>query len=469
MKVPSTTEELCELINYLDKNSADETTGLKEEIYRGIKRINFLLNYAQLTEEDIKLNSVTMTWPERIGPIFDLSKKRLVQKKTKAQEEVKIKSQNLEAEVESLLDIVYKFQDCGILSETNEYVKKLRSIEIKIDELSFKIKEINKEEELLEFDLSPFGKFEEAKEALGPFKLLWDSVSTFQNEYNRWMTSAFIELDAHQIDDQVGNLYKSILKLTKTFKDLAVPRKVSEQIKNKIEKFKAYIPLITILRSPGLKNRHWKEMSDVAGVDMTPDEETTLSTYLEMDLSAHIPKFEEISEVAMKEFNFEKTLANMMEEWKNMTFNHMPYRDSGTFTLTAQEDLQALMNDQIIKIQTLKNSPLARNLEDLIAESEQTLMNIKETWNEWLKVQSGWLRLEPIFSSEETSQQMPLESRNFKQVDKIWREIMTQCLETPEILIMIKTPNLLEKLKECNSLIEEIQKVRNEQNHETPQ
>ena len=55
--------------------------------------------------------------------------------------------------------------------------------------------------------------------------------------------------------------------------------------------------------------------------------------------------------------------------------------------------------------------------------------------DEWLVCQRSWLYLEPIFSSEDIIRQLPVESKRYQTMERIWRKIMKQAKENPEVCV----------------------------------
>ncbi|KAI8904079.1 dynein heavy chain and region D6 of dynein motor-domain-containing protein [Gorgonomyces haynaldii] len=462
MKVPNDTQELVDLNKYVESAKAKDIVLLKDDILKAKKRLDFLLTYAFMSEEDIKLNGVTFTWPSRIMPIFDLSKKRMSQKKTKAQEDLKLKIEETNAALDECYDQASKFSESGVMAEVAEYVKKIQKLEQRMNELYETIMSINMEEELLEWEKTPFVKHQQTIDTLDPYKRLWETTLEFQTEYTKWMTGPFTSLVAEKVDEAVSNMYRTSFKLIKVFTDQPTPKKVAETVKNKLEKFKAYLPLITVLRNPGLRDRHWQQMAQIVGQPILAEESTSLAKLIEMNLTSFLPQFETISDGASKEHSLLKTLSKMKEDWEPLQFNFLNYKDTGTKILSAMDDVQALLDDQIVKVQTMRGSPFVKPLEEEVKAWEATLVNVQDIIDSWLKVQSTWLYLEPIFTSEDIMAAMPVEGKKFKSVDKTWRDLMSTSSENPKILVVCNAPNILSRLNTSNDLLEEIQKGLND-------
>uniref|UniRef100_A0A8C3QD06 Dynein axonemal heavy chain 12 n=1 Tax=Geospiza parvula TaxID=87175 RepID=A0A8C3QD06_GEOPR len=266
----------------------------------------------------------------------------------------------------------------------------------------------------------------------------------------RWMDGTFLELDGESMETEIDEFYREMYKLLRLFQQ--------KQKKAATEKKKEYIPTVIVFCNPGLRERHWKQMSDIAGYDITPDAGTTLRKVLKQNLSSYLDQFTAIS---VGEFSLEKAMHTMKETWDSISFTTNVYRETGIHILSAVDDIQALLDDQIMKTQTMRGSPFIKPFETEIREWESRLIKIQENIDEWLKVQAQWLYLEPIFSSEDIMQQMPEEGRQFQTVDRQWREIMQFCAEDPKVLAATSFEGLTEKLQKCNELLDKIMKGLN--------
>ena len=117
-----------------------------------------------------------------------------------------------------------------------------------------------------------------------------------------------------------------------------------------------------------------------------------------------------------------------------MAFEALPYKATGTFVLKGTDDVNILLDDQIVKTQTMMGSPYIKpNIEEC-TQWERTLVGVQAVLEEWLKVQRTWLYLQPIFDSDDIMRQMPAEGRRFATVDKLFRKTMQETKENPLVL-----------------------------------
>jgi dynein heavy chain len=62
------------------------------------------------------------------------------------------------------------------------------------------------------------------------------------------------------------------------------------------------------------------------------------------------------------------------------------------------------------------------------------LLQVSEILDQWITLQRSWMYLEPIFSSEDIMQQLPLEGKRFATVDRMWRKTTEAAKRTPLLL-----------------------------------
>jgi len=126
-------------------------------------------------------------------------------------------------------------------------------------------------------------------------------------------------------------------------------------------------------------------------------------------------------------------MKKMQDEWEDVEFNLIEYRDTGVSILSSCDDIQTILDDHIVKTITMKGSSYIKPFEKEIKEWEEKIVLVQETIDEWLKMQAQWLYLDPIFSSEDIMQQMPEEGRMFLVVDRNFKDIMKTTALDPHV------------------------------------
>jgi dynein heavy chain len=128
-----------------------------------------------------------------------------------------------------------------------------------------------------------------------------------------------------------------------------------------------------------------------------------------------IALLEEIAEAATQEFGIERMKNKMTEEWFSVSLDIKDHKDTGTYIISGAsvDEIQALLDDHLIKTVNMKSSQHARIFEQSLTEWEGWLKYCYQLFECWIKVQGMWLYLEPVFSSADIIKHLPVEQSEF--------------------------------------------------------
>jgi len=350
----------------------------------------------------------------------------------------------------------------GEAGEIPRYLKKAQALEGKLQTAADKIEAFNIEETAFGWEITTYPQRMEILTTMKPFLSLYEAANEFETKRSEWLFGPRSNLNPDDIEQELGGFNRAMFKLEKAFTDCPPAYSIASKTRARVENMRERLPLIHALCNPGMRERHWEAVSQLVGRPIEPTEQTTLQDIINMRLDEFIEQFEPIAEAASKEYALEKALIKMKSEWAAMEFNVLGYRETGTYIFSAVDEIQLLLDDHIVRTQTMKGSSFIKPFEEETKEWEANLLLLQEILDQCLKMQATWLYLEPIFSSPDIVAQMPEEGRRFSLVDKTWREIMRQVQVDPKVLSVLKIEKMREKLVKSNELLELIQKGLND-------
>ncbi|KAL1398756.1 hypothetical protein pipiens_008712 [Culex pipiens pipiens] len=486
---PKETPEVVALQNYLTQCREERMYQLKTEIKHVAQRVLFLLTYAILDrnmrnpelvrdrytllmlgfifpEEDINLNSRLFLWPQELEKVLDLSGARLAVVRENLETAIRERRVKFDLYLSTEKKKMDHFRTREIremlsLDDLREKVETVNGLMLILEKCSKEAREINQDENLLQIEVSFFPALNEMIDKMAPIEKLWHTAYKFDSCHEVWYFGSFKELDASVISSAVEEMFNSITVLLKELAGSPQAKRVAEQIRMKIDKFKVYLPVLESICRQGLCERHWAQISSELGQEVNPEVQHSLGLMVDIDIMKILNRLEEISNAAGKEYELNIQLVNMQEEWMDVKFVCASYRDSDMSILSSVDDIQTLLDDHILKAQAMRGSPYIAALGTKATNWEDKLISMQDIIDSWLQVQATWMYLEPIFSSEDIMRQMPTEGRHFKTVDKQFRKVMRHTLSDPHVIQATDYPDLLNVLRNAFKDLEDIQRGLN--------
>jgi dynein heavy chain len=347
-----------------------------------------------------------------------------------------------------------------------EVAKQARALKDKLDAANAQAKRYNNQELLTNEEETNYDNIKQMLNDFTPFYELWTTTDLWKLQMSTWMADDFEKIDPAQMEEQVDNSVKTLGKIQKVFrnKDLTKILKICETMKEQVNEFAPKVPMIMAMRVDGIKDRHWEAISKKVGMEVKPYEGFSLEKVFEMDLMKFSDDIVDIGDRAGKEYQIEVNLEKMKREWLDIIFGMKPYKDSGTCTVTGFDDAWNIVDEHSVLTQTMQFSSFKGPFVEEIEEWNEQLLFVSNCLEEWQKCMANWSYLQPIFDSNDIQKQLPGESRKFKNVDKIWREIIkgtrddsaVQCNVLKACNRPVKEIDLLTTFKKCNDELDKV-------------
>ncbi|XP_019627758.1 PREDICTED: dynein heavy chain 1, axonemal-like isoform X2 [Branchiostoma belcheri] len=414
--------------------------------------------YYNLSQDDFNAKWTAIGWPYKIVDQMDMTLQQLEEDEERFRKIQLSDQNNFQDRLDTLQMVVAGFAAHTDISKAHEIANEVRRISKQLKESQELAQTYNNRERLFEMPVTDYQKLSKMVRDFEPYRNLWLTTSDWLKWHESWMTDPLTTIDAEALETQVNNSYKTMHKCVKLFKDVPGCQLVATEMRTGIEEFRPYIPLIQGLRNPGMRNRHWEQLSSELGFPVRPKASLTFSKCLDMKLQDHIEVIAKVAEVAGKEYSIEQALDKMEAEWDPIKFEIIPYKETGTYILRSSDESSQLLDDHIVMTQSMSFSPYKKPFEERITTWESKLKMTQDVLDEWLLCQRSWLYLEPIFSSEDINRQLPVEGKRFQTMDRMWRKIMKNANDNPQVISLCPDARLLENLTECNKLLEQVQK-----------
>lgn len=372
-EIPVGVEAMVNQQNYVDEVMISLMPDIELQLEKCRKSIYFLMMYTDMKKPDYEMTGVLFGGCRDVYQALSKAKDVLDKAKMFNTIELEERRDKFSKEIDTLSLQIDEYNSFGDIIEISKYLRTAQKLQTKFDTLKEKMTILNYDEGLFGLDPKPLPLLEQTLISFEPFLQLYQVASDLEKNVELWMSSPLASLSAEQIENDVTQMWKTIYKLYNNLEG-SLPKALADIVKSKVEAFKKYLPILGLLLNPGLRDRHWTAFAEIINSKFVPDATTKLSVVLEKDYQRQFDRIEIVSTTASKEASFEKTMLKMKKEWDDVVFNPIEYRDTGTYILAAVDDVQTLLDDHVVKIQSMIASPYIKPFEQESKEWQSTLL-----------------------------------------------------------------------------------------------
>lgn len=311
---------------------------------------------------------------------------------------------------------------------------------------------------------------EEILKKLNLAQQVYDLHGKLTNQLQQWSNTFWTSLDLAALTQNSEQFEGQFKALPAIECSQLLPYSLIEQTQRA---FADTLPLLTLLKSEALRDRHWESLyrlvsssldSGVNGlkIENFKPEFLTLGQLLSLNMGKFTDKIMELVAGASKELAIESGLLEMERTWSTMKFTVLKAaRADLGYLLGSTDSIASSLEDASMNLASMSASRYAVAFSKKVQQWEKKLSLVSETVELWLQVQRKWMYLESIFLSGDIRQQLPEESRRFDSINLLYKQIMTLAAKNPNVIDACSAEDTVENGKKEQRL-SVLQRLHNE-------
>jgi len=285
---------------------------------------------------------------------------------------------------------------------------------------------------------------------------LWQAVSDLHEASLAWNRGVFHEADIPAIDGRI----REFRTLANRAHHALPNNSVVPMLQEDVESWQKALPVLHDLKSDSLESWHWEEIESIVGVDMQRliKRHALLEEVVSHDsMLVEAEKLHSIIVTAMEEKKLNLMMKGIEETWQASYFlieDYKPESYNSVYVLGEVDEVAAALDDSLTTVGAILNSRYVARIRDKVSDWERKLQRTSDCIGAWTACQGKWVYLESVFNSPDIASKLPNEDKNFKFIDKWFRETMRKIKGNSLAIKVGTTPTLLEMLQSSNEKLE---------------
>lgn len=230
LTVPMDTAELMAAKAYVLKTDNKTLPDMEDRLRLNLDHILWLTDYVLYTPLEIKQNSTTFQWYLEMPNVFKQSREIHAEKTIEYQELLRKRIEQFRRDLDLYWEQVQEYDNWGDFDQIEKYKKKAGVLDNRLVTAMEKIDRINEEETSYGWAMTQYPIRKQTHDKLTPYKKLFDSGYEFVEKRDKWLGAQVGSYEPEDIENDIGTIYRIVLKLEKSFGDRPQTRQLAESV-----------------------------------------------------------------------------------------------------------------------------------------------------------------------------------------------------------------------------------------------